>query len=268
MKQRAIAYFRTSGTTNSQNAGFGLQAQIKDVQDYCDENNIEIVKTYISNGVSGKELEKDDQLIQMLEEMNGEDLIISKSSCRLYGRDMSGYRGIIVKRSLMKANKKVIFTDNPSYDLHEKDPSQMFMNQFYELMDAYERLQISVRLNKSRRAKVRSGSKASAKAPLGYKWVSEGKSRVLKVDPETKEAVEFLFQNYDRNMTGGTFTGLSKTLLTNYGVKLTPNGVKKILLNKFYIGKVEHADLKVDGTHETFIPTRKFHLIGKDIRNN
>ena len=77
MKQKAIAYFRTSGETGSQNRGFGLATQKKDVADYCKTNGIEIVKTYISDGVSGAELEKDGKLIRMLEEMNGEDLLLN-----------------------------------------------------------------------------------------------------------------------------------------------------------------------------------------------
>jgi site-specific DNA recombinase len=270
MKQKAIAYFRTSGETGSQNKGFGLATQKKDVADYCKKNGIEIVKTYISDGVSGAELEKDDQLIRMLEEMNGEDLIISKSSCRLYGRDMTGYRGIIVKRHLMKAGKKVVFTDNPSYDLFEKDPSQMFMNQFYELMDAYERLQISTRLNKSRRSKVRGGSKGSGRNPLGYEWSFRGKDKVMIVNPKTKPVVEFLFKNYDPIMKEGTFAALSRRVAKEFDIpnKLTPSGIRRILLNKYYIGKVIHGDMEVDGDHETFISKNRFNKVGRLIRRN
>ncbi len=82
----ARVYFRTSGETGKSNRGFGLETQKREVREYCKDNNIEIIKEYLDNGVSGELLEESHGLMDLLADLNGEDYIISKSSCRLFGR--------------------------------------------------------------------------------------------------------------------------------------------------------------------------------------
>ena len=101
-KLRGFGFYRTSGETGSQNRGYGLATQKKDVREYCKKNGIELVGEYVSDGVSGTEFEKDYQLQEMLEDVEKCDVIVSKSSCRLFGRDFPPFREVMVKRTLMK----------------------------------------------------------------------------------------------------------------------------------------------------------------------
>lgn len=259
-------YCRTSGETGKSNKGFGLETQKKDIQDYCKQNDIEILEWYIDDGVSGVELEKSPRLMDLLTDMNGEDYIISYSTCRLLGR--GDYRQVMVKRQLTKSNKKVIFTSQPDYDLYETDPTNVLINSMMSLLDQYEKMNITLRLAKSRRNKVKkTGTKGSGKTPLGYKWDTVDGERVVVVNEITKPVVEFLYLTFDPTNKKTNLTGLSRQITEKFGDVLphglTPTGIKTILTNKYFIGKVIHGEIEVDGTHPTFITKNRFTKVGK-----
>ena len=263
-KLKGFGYYRTSGETGKQNRGFGLATQKKDVRDYCKKNGIELVGEYLDDGVSGCEYEKSYSLLEMLDHLDECDVIISKSSCRLFGR--SNLRVALTKRSLMKFGKKVFLTDKPSYDLYSKDPNDILINGFMELIDEWERMTISTKLAKSRRNRVLTGRRGSGRYPLGYKNTIDKETIV---NEDTKPIVEFLFSNYDPDYTDKTLAGLSRSVKEKFGVKLTPSGIRKILLNRFYIGWVKHGKMaEVEGRHETFISKKRFGMVGKMLLKN
>jgi site-specific DNA recombinase len=263
-KLKGFGYYRTSGTTGKQNRGYGLASQKKDVRDYCEENGIELVGEYLDDGVSGCEYEKSFSLLEMLDDLEKCDVIVSKSSCRLFGRDH--LRITLVKRALMKFGKKVFLTDNPSYDLYSKDPNDFLVNGFMELLDQYERMTIATKLAKSRRNRVLTGRRGSGRYPLGYMNTIDKETII---NPKTRPIVEFLFSNYDPDYTDKTLAGLSRSVKEKFGVKLTPSGIRKILLNRFYIGWIKHGKMaEVVGKHETFISKKRFGMVGKMLLRN
>ena len=69
------------------------------------------------------------------------------------------------------------------------------MNKIFDAVAIFEKMNISLRLAKSRRAKVKkTNMKASGRAPYGYEWADVGKSRELViVDPEA-ETVKEIFK--------------------------------------------------------------------------
>ena len=122
--KQAILYFRTSGETLKSNKGFGLADQISDCEAYCKDNGLEIVNRYTDDGVSGSDqaLDQSHALLEMLSSLNGGDVVIvTKNSDRLMGR--GEYRAAWVRREIIKSGKKLICTDNPTYDIYSDDPS-------------------------------------------------------------------------------------------------------------------------------------------------
>ena len=167
--KQAILYFRTSGETLKSNAGFGLADQKADCEAYCEANGLEIVNTFCDDGVSGSDeaLEGSHALLEMLSSLNGGDLVIvTKNSDRLLGR--GSYRSAWISREIIKSGKKLICTDQPDYDLYSDDPSSVLTKKIFEAVAIFEKMNISLRLAKSRRAKVRQTKmKASGPAPFG-----------------------------------------------------------------------------------------------------
>lgn len=265
----ARVYTRTSGETGKSNKGFGLDTQRSEIKEYCRDNDIKILEWYEDNGVSGVELEKSPRLMDLLADMNGEDYIISYSTCRLLGR--GDYRQVMVKRQLTKSNKKVIFTNQPDYDLYETDPTNVLINSMMSLLDQYEKMNITLRLAKSRRNKVRkTGQLGSGRTPLGYKWETINGERVVVVNEEMKKVVEFLYSNYNPTKEGGfTLRGLEKEVMEKFSIKLTPQGIRSILTNEFYIGKITHGEgVVIDGNHNTFISKNRFTRVGKLLKSH
>ena len=263
-KLKGFGYYRTSGETGKANRGYGLATQKKDVRDYCKKNGIELVGEYTSNGISGCEFEKDHTLLSMLDDLDNCDVIVSKDSSRIFGR--SDLRVALTKRALMKFGKKVFLTDNPSYDLYSNDPNDILINGFMQLLDTWERMTISTKLAKSRRNRVLTGRRGSGRYPLGYKNTID-KETVINED--TKPIVEFLFNTYDPDHRECTLAALSRAVKEDFGIKLTPSGIRKILLNRFYIGWVKHGKMpEVEGRHETFISKKRFGMVGKMLLKN
>ena len=161
----ARVYTRTSGQTGKSNKSFGMETQRREIKEYCKEHDIKILEWYEDDGVSGVELEKSPRLMDLLADLNGEDYVISYSTCRLLGR--GEYRQVMVKRQLTKSNKKIIFTTQPDYDLYETDPTNVLINSMMGILDVYEKMNVSLRLAKSRRNKVRkTGQKGSGRNHL------------------------------------------------------------------------------------------------------
>ena len=266
-KLRGFGFYRTSGDSEKgQNRGYGLSTQKRDVKDFCKANGIELVEEYTSIGVSGTEFEKDYQLQEMLENADKCDVIVSKSSCRLFGRDFPPFREVMVKRTLMKYGKKVFLTDTPDFDLYETDETKCFINGFMGLLDSYERMRISTKLSKSRRNRVMTGRRGSGNYPLVY---MKDINKETIVNPKTKPIVEFLFSNYDPDLKEQTLSGLSRQVKAKFEIKLTPSGIRKNLTNKFYIGLIKHGDLPLqEGKHETFITKNRFGRVNKKIIRN
>ena len=268
MMKTARVYTRTSGETGKSNKGFGMETQRQSIKEYCRENDIEIVEWYESDGVSGVQLEKDTRLMDLLADINGEDYIISYSTCRLLGRDP--YRQIMVKRQLTKSNKKVIFTNQLDYDLYETDPTNVLINSMMGILDVYEKMNVSLRLAKSRRNKVRkTKQKGSGKAPLGYRWETINGERVIVINEEMKKVVEFLYKTYNPRNRFTTLRGLETKVMEEYGIKLSPAGIRSILTNEFYVGTITHGEgVTIKGNHDTFISKVRFNKVGKLLKNH
>ena len=257
----ARVYTRTSGQTGKSNKSFGMETQRREIKEYCKEHDIKILEWYEDDGVSGVELEKSPRLMDLLADLNGEDYVISYSTCRLLGR--GEYRQVMVKRQLTKSNKKIIFTTQPDYDLYETDPTNVLINSMMGILDVYEKMNVSLRLAKSRRNKVRkTGQKGSGRTPLGYKWKTVDGERVVVVNEDTKPVVEYLYKNYDPAIR--TLRHLEKRVMENYDIKLSPQGIRSILTNEFYVGKVSHGEgVIIDGNHDTFIGKVRFNKVGR-----
>ena len=74
--------------------------------------------------------------------------------------------------------------------------------------------------------------------------------------------VEYLYKNYDPAIR--TLRHLEKRVMENYDIKLSPQGIRSILTNEFYVGKVSHGEgVIIDGNHDTFISKVRFNKVGR-----
>jgi len=260
---QGVAYYRTSGKTGRSNRGEGLDVQKKMVRRFCRENDIELSSEFVDDGVSGTEthLDKRKGLLELLSNLDGEKLVVVSSTDRLWRDD---YSRVIITRQLKELGRDVRSVDNPAFSLHKNEPTEYLINSMMAILDAYKRMELSLRLYRARRNRVvRTGQKSGARAPLGYRW-NHG-TKEIEVD-EKKYLVLHIFQQYIKR---GSVEKVRNHLIDQHNVHMSSAGIWKILRNRFYIGEVKYGDvIEREGKHEPLISKVQFGKVQSMLKRN
>ena len=254
-------YIRVS--TETQEKGFGLDTQEKEIRRYCTEKGITLDRIFVDAGLSGavKDTEDDEAinkrpgLIELLSSIKDDGTIIVLNTSRLWRSDVAK---VIIRRELMKHHIKVISIENPSYDLYSANPNDRFMTGIMELMDEWERLTIALKLAKGRSTKAKGGDKPAGVMPYGYQYSSDKKHTEIK--PEEAAIVKRIFSEAQKgNSLNKIASGLNEDgYTTRQGKAWSAGGLQIILRNRFYIGELTHKGKTIQGNHEPIISKVQF----------
>jgi len=85
-----VGYVRVSTNGQAQEDKYGIEAQKRDILDYCARNNLALTKWYVDGGVSGVEEERP-ELDKIL--FNDEEVVILPFK-RWWWRSLTDWRGI------------------------------------------------------------------------------------------------------------------------------------------------------------------------------
>ncbi len=146
--------------------------------------------------------------------------------------------------------------EQPTYSIYKKDPSDFLINGLMELLDAYQRLEISMKLSRGRNKKAQQGGYAGGRAAFGYK-ASKG-HKVIEVHDKQAQAVKRLFDIREQNPTW-TLSELASVLnqegfTTQQGKLFTKVQVKRILDRRdFYQGLYRYGGIEAEGLHKAII---------------
>ena len=235
------AYYRVS--TQTQVEQNGIQMQIAEVDKYCSGHNILIAGSFKDEGISGTRADREglNDLLAILE--NGDRVIVQNTS-RLWRNDSVK---VMVHHELKKIGVEIISIEQPTYSVYSNDPNDFLFNGMMELLDQYERMTISMKLAKGRKARANTGNKPCGNTPIGYKWNGND----IVIDYNNNLIVKDIFDKYIE------FRSLAK--LKNYcdqsgyktstGRDFSKQALKNIIENDFYIGIVTYAGNKKTGEH-------------------
>ncbi len=247
-KPLAAIYVRVSTQEQAQQ-GFSLNAQQESLENYAKALGYEIFKIYRDEGKSAKDLKHRPEMMQMLEDAEKKKF----SAIFIYKLDR-------FSRSL----KDLILTIDKLKDwnvdfvsLQDKietaSASGKLMFHIISAFAEFERNIIGDRTIFGMERKAKEGGFIT-KAPRGYRLVD----KKLLIDEEQAQEVKKIFNEFLNN----------EISLTQLGKKfsMTTAGIKKLLQNTTYVGKVKFANKENDGQHESILDKNLFKQVQERLK--
>ena len=248
-KPTAALYIRVS-TEEQAKHGYSIAAQEEALTNYCKALGYEIYKIYKDEGISAKEMKNRPSLQELLKDAEEKkfaaifiykldrfsrslkDLILTIDKIKSWGIDFVSLQDRIETTS---ASGKLMFH---------------IISAFAE----FERNVIGERTKFGMDKKARDGGFVN-KAPLGYKFVN----KELLQNVEKVEEVKQIFEEFINSNI--SLTQLAK----NHN--MTTNGMKKLLGNTTYLGKVKFAKQESEGQHKAIINQDLFEKARERLKN-
>lgn len=252
------AYYRVSTQTQAENNGIQMQETV--INDYAERFKLTVNGVYTDLAISGTLTDRDG-LIDLLNVLKKGDKVLVQNTSRLWRSDDAK---VLIRRELQKIGVDVLSVEQPNYSIYTKEPNEYLINSILEILDAYERMQISLKLAKGRRAKVVKGNtKACGTAPYGYKWSDNA---TIEIDYNNNLIVKEIYEKYIELNSLQKVANYCKEkgYKTSQGNDFSKQAVSLILHNDFYIGVVTHGESKVKGIHTPIIDKDLFLAINKD----
>lgn len=255
-----VGYIRVS-TMGQVKEGYSLGEQLDEIEKFCTENGFNLMDTFRDEGKSGAKTDEDeteierDGLLDMLGRLKEGDIkyVVVLSTNRLWRSDMVK---MIIHRELKKYKVDIKSVDVPTYSIYENNPTDVLINGVMEVLDRYERLEITRKLKRGRKKKAEGGGYSGGGAPYGYRAVRG--SKVLEIVPDEAQVVRRVFE-----LAGGgqdmTLRGMASQLtLEGYrgrnGKDIGPMMVKRILDREdFYRGFYKYGEVESIGQHDSIL---------------
>lgn len=259
-------YIRVS-TKSQSKEGYSLSEQKDEIVNYCKDNGFNLVNIFEDGARSGAVLDEDnedvmsiqdiqrDGLQDMLSQLKDNDIkyIVVLTTNRLWRSDI--VKGLI-QRKLKKYSVDIKAIDRPYYSIYNKNPNDKLVNGVLELLDEYERSEITIKMKRGRDKKASLGGYAGGGAPLGYKSIRGTKE--LHVDTSKCLAVQraIFLKDCIPNIT---LQGIADILnseghTTAQGKSFKVTQVKRILDHRqFYEGVYKYGDKEAQGKHKPLV---------------
>lgn len=244
------AYYRVSTQTQSEQNG--IEMQIAEVEKYCIENEISLSGVFKDEGVSGTRADREG-LNDLLASLEKGDKVIVQNTSRLWRNDSVK---VMVHHEMKKCAADIISVEQRTYSIYSKDPNDFLFNGMMELLDQYERMTISMKLAKGRKARAKTGNKPCGTAPYGYKW----NGNQIEIDFNNNLIVKEIFDKYTELKSLSKLKAYcdEKSYKTSTGKNFSKQALKNIIENDFYIGIVTYAGKKINGEHKAIISESVF----------
>lgn len=246
-KPKAAIYVRVSTADQAQH-GFSLDAQQDSLENYAKALGYEIFKIYRDEGKSAKDLKRPEmqQMLQDAEARKFQAIFIYKLD-----RFSRSLKDLILTIDKLK-DLGVDFVSLQD-KIETTSASGKLMFHIISAFAEFERNIIGDRTRFGMARKAQEGGFIT-KAPKGYKIVE----KQLKIDEEQADRVKQIFQEFlDSNIS---LTQLAKKN------EMTTSGIKKLLQNTTYIGKVKFDSKESEGTHEKIILEELFNKVQEKLK--
>ncbi len=264
--KNVYGYIRVS-TDKQVKTGQGLEAQKAEILKFCAAQDLNLVRFFADEGVSGVTKEDDDNALyrpafmDMVKEMEDSKEItefVVYSTDRLWRNEISAY---LVKKVLKKSRASVRIVTQPFLDITSPDPNDRFICTLMEAVDTYNRDSTVRRTWTTLRMKAARGEKPTGRLPMGYRFSHDGKR--VEIDPDTVELVKKVFCYFleERSYAGAAERLNEEGYRTKSGCLFTSSPVQHTIMNDFYVGYLTFNGKKVEGTHPKILTEDEWNRV-------
>ena len=244
----AAIYIRVS-TEDQALHGISLQAQEEALKNYAKSLGYEILEVYKDEGKSAKDIQHRPAMVQLLKDAE----LRKFQAIFIYKLDRFSRSLMDLITTIEKIKDWGVDFISLQDKIETASAQGKLMFHIVSAFAEFERNVTSERTKFAMDAKFRSGNLVT-KAPLGYKV----KNKKL-IPAENSYIVQEIFQTYLNNEI--SLTQLSKKY------NLSVNGLKKILTNKTYLGKLKFSGKIVNGKHNPLISQELFDKVQNKLNN-
>ena len=226
---RAVIYARVSTDNEGQKESCSNQVYL--AKKYIEEHpNIQLIETYVDDGISGKNDFTRPQYNEMLQKLSddGFDLILTKALSRLNRDELNS---LVLNRMLLDHNATVLTLEDRQVHDFEDMNSGLFHSIKYA-MDAQFVKQQSINGRKTQELRCERKELSAKDCSFGYDWHREDKT--ITINQEQAAIVRRIFEDFVyRN---GTPASIQRAL-NNEGISICSRSVSNIIKDERYIGK-------------------------------
>ncbi len=241
-KPLVAIYVRVS-TQEQATHGFSLDAQQEALENYAKALGYEIYKIYRDKGKSAKDIQHRPEMVQMLEDAK------NKKFSAIFIYKLDRFSRSLKDLILTIDHLKQIGIDFVSLQdkIETTSASGKLMFHIISAFAEFERNIIGDRTKFGMQRKAKEGGFIT-KAPKGYKLIDK-----LLIPGENAGEIKEIFQEFLES-------DISLTRLAKKH-KMTTAGIKKLLQNTTYLGKVKFAGQESPGQHEPIISKELFKKV-------
>ncbi len=255
----AVLYLRYSSDKQTEQS---IEGQQRICTNYCNQNEIKIVGTYIDRAVSAsKNTEKREAFQQMIKDSdkrNFEAVIVYKLD--RFSRDR--YDSAIYKNKLRKNGVRVISaTENIS-----DNPEGIILESVLEGMAEFYSKELAQKVNRGMHETALKANSCGGAVPLGYRI--ENKKFVL--DPKTAPLVKEAFTRYAEGETAKQIADdfNARGYRTSKGALFNKSSFRGMFQNERYKGIYIHKEVRIDGGLPAIIDAETFETVQKRMDQN
>lgn len=238
MKKKLVGgYIRVS--TERQVEGYSIEGQITQIEQYCQFNGYELVDIYADRGISGKSMNRPELQRMLNDAKNGKlDCVMVYKTNRL-ARNTSDLLTIV--EELHRQNVEFF---SLSERMEVKNSTGKLMLQILASFSEFERNTILENIYNGQHQRALKGY-YQGNLPLEYNNIPDNKKELM-INQHEANIVKYIFESYAK---GHGYRKIANALnhkgyVTKKGNPFSINSITYILVNPFYIGKIQFAKYK------------------------
>jgi site-specific DNA recombinase len=246
-KPLAAIYIRVS-TQEQATQGFSLAAQKESLENYAKALGYEIYRIYKDEGKSAKDIQHRPEMVNLLDD--AEKKLFSAIFIYKLDRFSRSLKDLVL--TVDKLKELGIDFVSLQDKIETASASGKLMFHIISAFAEFERNLIGDRTKFGMQRKAKEGGFIT-RAPKGYSLVEK-----KLVPNEEREVVVGIFQEF-------LDTEISLTQLAKRN-GMTTTGIKKLLLNSTYLGKVKFAKKETKGNHQPILSEELFYAVQKKLK--